>query len=125
MKVSGCSGGARLRVIASALKLERLRGPLDIDALSSSVKGMAVPTGRSRIGCESSSVKLLLGEGSDVHIRARNRMGKVVLPNAVSKGGLVDPDVAQATLGRGQAELVVEAVMSSVVLTDDRAGGAE
>ncbi len=121
----GVSGGARVRVIASALKLDRVRGALDIDAMSSSVKGIAVLTGPSRISCESSSVKLLLGEGSDVHIRARNRMGKVVLPNAVSTGGLVDPDVSEATLGAGRHELSVDAVMSSVFLTDDTGGGME
>jgi hypothetical protein len=119
IKVSGFDAGAKLRLIASALKLERMRGPLDIDALTSSVKGFAAPTGTSRIACESSSVKLILGAGSDVHIRARNRMGKVVLPTSVSKGGLVDPDVAEATVGAGRGELTVEAVMSSVILTGD------
>ncbi len=119
VKVSGLEAGAKLRLIASALKLERMRGPLDIDALTSSVKGLASPTGVSRISCESSSVKLLLGDGSDVRIRARNRMGKVVLPTAVSKGGLVDPDVAEATIGAGRGELTVDAVMSSVILTTD------
>ncbi len=119
VKVSGLEAGAKLRLIASALKLERMRGPLDIDALTSSVKGFAAPTGISRIACESSSVKLLLGDGSDVHIRARNRMGKVALPTSVSKGGLVDPDVAEATVGAGRGELTVDAVMSSVILTTD------
>lgn len=119
VKVSGLEHGAKLRVIATALKLERVRGPLDIDALSSSVKGFAAPTGTSRIASESSSVKLLLGRGTDVRIKARNRMGKVVLPTAVSKGGLVDPDVAEATVGAGHGELTVDAVMSSVVLSLD------
>jgi len=119
VKVSGLEHGARLRVIASALKLERVRGPLDIDALSASVKGFAAPTGTSRITSESSSVKLILGPGTDVKIKARNRMGKVVLPTAVSKGGLVDPDVAEATVGAGRGELTIDAVMSSVVLSLD------
>jgi hypothetical protein len=119
VKISGIEAGAKVRLIASALKLERVRGPLDVDALTSSVKGFAAPTGSSRIACESSSVKLLLGEGSDVHIRARNRMGKVVLPSAVSKGGMIDPDVAEAVVGPGRGELTVEAVMSSVMLTAD------
>jgi hypothetical protein len=117
--ISGMEAGARLRLIAAAAKLERVRGPLDLDALSSSVKGFAAPNGRSRIACESSSVKLLLGAGSDVRIRARNRMGKVVLPDTVSKGGLVDPDVVEAVVGAGRGELSIDAVMSSVALTED------
>lgn len=121
VRVSGIEGGATLRVIAAALKLERVRGPLDIDALSSSVKGFAAPTGRSRIACESSSVKLLLGAGTDVTITARNRLGKVVLPTVVSTGGLVDPEVTRAVVGQGRGELLIEAVMSSVMLTGDDA----
>jgi hypothetical protein len=122
LRLSGLEAGAKVRLIASALKLERVRGPLDIDALSSSVKGFAEPTGDSRIACESSSVKLILGRGTDTHITARNRMGKVVLPNAISKGGLVDPDVAQATVGSGRGELTIDAVMSSIMLTGDGQG---
>ncbi|MBK6872289.1 MAG: hypothetical protein IPG94_13195 [Kineosporiaceae bacterium] len=121
VKISGIEGGAKLRVIAAALKLERVRGPLDLDVLSSSVKGFAAPTGTSKIACESSSVKLLLGAGSDVRITARNRLGKVVLPTAVSKGGLVDPDVTEAVIGAGRGTLTIDAVMSSVMLTRDDA----
>ncbi|MFN8082547.1 MAG: hypothetical protein U0Q19_23595 [Kineosporiaceae bacterium] len=121
VKISGIEGGAKLRVIAAALKLERVRGPLDLDVLSSSVKGFAAPTGTSRIACESASVKLLLGAGSDVRITSRNRLGKVVLPTAVSKGGLVDPDVTEAVVGAGRGTLTIDAVMSSVMLTRDDA----
>lgn len=125
VRLSGLEGGARVRLIASALKLERVRGPLDVDAMSSSVKGFASPTGTSRIVAESSSVKLLLGPESDVHVRARNRMGKVVLPQAVSKGGLVDPDVAEARFGSGRGELTIDAVMSSVMLAGDAASARD
>lgn len=122
VKISGIEGGAKLRVIAAALKLERVRGPLDLDVLSSSVKGFAAPTGTSKIACESSSVKLLLGAGSDVRITARNRLGKVVLPTAVSKGGLVDPDVTEGAIGAGRGTLTIDALrMSSVMLTRDDA----
>jgi hypothetical protein len=46
-------------------------------------------------------------------------MGKVVLPDTVSKGGLVDPDVVEAVVGAGRGELSIDAVMSSVALTED------
>jgi hypothetical protein len=125
VRVSGLEGGVRLRLVASAAKIDRLRGPLDVDALTSSVKGSAAPTGASRIACESSSVKLQLDPGTDVHIRARNRMSKVVLPSAVSKGGLVDPDLCEAVVGDGTGELGIEAVMSSIVLGSSLGASAE
>jgi hypothetical protein len=127
LRVSGMEAGTKVRLIASALKLDRSRGPLDLDAFTSSVKGSATPSGSSRISAESSSVKLHLGAGTDTRITARNRMGKVVLPNAVSRAGLVDPEVTQATVGSGRGELAVDAVMSSVILTstDDEQLGAQ
>ena len=128
LRVSGMEAGVKVRLIASALKLERARGPLDLDAFTSSVKGVATPSGVSRISAESSSIKLHLGPGTDTRITARNRMGKVVLPHAVSRAGLVDPDVAQARVGAGRGELAVESVMSSVILTcedDEQPGDGE
>lgn len=125
VRVSGLTGGLKLRLIASALKLENVRGPLDLDLFTSSVKGVAVPTGTSRITCESSSVRLLLGQGSDLRIRASNRMGKVVLPGSVSKAGLVEPDAAESVLGAGTHLLTIEATISSVALVDDTSAGME
>jgi len=122
VRVSGLEAGVKVRLLASSLKLERARGPLDLDAFTSSVKGVASPSGTSRISSESSSVKLALGPGTDVQITARTRMGKVVLPNGVSKAGLADPDVAQARIGAGRGTLTVDSVMSSVILTSTEDG---
>ena len=39
VRMVGGESGARVRLLASALKVDRVRGPLDVDAVSSSVKG--------------------------------------------------------------------------------------
>lgn len=118
LRISGCEGGARIRVVAASLKLERVRGPLELDALSSSVKGTAAITGTSRISAESSSVKLLLLPGSDVRVSAgSNRLGKIVLPGHPQTAGARQESV----LGAGTGRLTVEGVMSSVALSAEAA----
>lgn len=118
LRVSGCEGGARIRLVAASLKLERVRGPLEIDALTSSVKGTAAVTGRSRISAESAAVKLTLLAGSDVRVSAaNNRMGKVVLPGNPKTG---HDYRTESILGSGEGSLVVEGIMSSIVLSADQ-----
>jgi hypothetical protein len=119
VRISGCEGGARIRVVAASVKLERVRGPLELDALSSSVKGTAAITGTSRISAESSSVKLMLLPGSDVRVAGgSNRLGKIVLPGHPSQapGGR-----QESVLGDGSGLLTVEGVMSSVSLSAEAA----
>jgi hypothetical protein len=122
VRIVGGEAGARIRLLASALKVDSLRGPLDLDAVSSSVKGTLGPSGASRISAESSSVKVALVAGTGVRINARNRMGKVVLPSGVTKGDMVDPGLREAVVGDGRGELAVEAVMSSVIVGADVIG---
>jgi hypothetical protein len=122
VRVVGGEAGARIRLLASALKVDVLRGPIDLDAVSSSVKGTLGPTGSSRISAESSSVKVGLVAGTGTRISARNRMGKVVLPTGVTKGDMVDPGLRECVVGDGRGELSVESVMSSVVIGADVIG---
>jgi hypothetical protein len=124
VRIVGGEAGARIRLLASALKVDSLRGPLDLDAVSSSVKGTLGPTGSSRISAESASVKVGLVAGTGVRINARNRMGKVVLPTGATKGDMVDPGLRDAVVGDGRGELAVESVMSSVVIGTDVIGSA-
>jgi hypothetical protein len=124
VRMVGGESGARVRLLASALKVDRVRGPLDVDAVSSSVKGTLGPSGSSRISAESSSVKVQLLAGTGVRIHARNRMGKVMLPSGVTKGDMVDPGIREAVVGDGSGELVVESVMSSVVIGADVIGAS-
>ena len=122
VRITGGEAGARLRLLASALKVDTLRGPLDLDAVSSSVKGTLGPSGSSRISAESSSVKVSLLAGTGVRIHARNRMGKVVLPTGLTKGDMVDPGIRDCVVGDGRGDLTVESVMSSVVIGADVIG---
>jgi hypothetical protein len=124
VRMVGGEAGARVRLLASALKVDRVRGPLDVDAVSSSVKGTLGPSGASRISAESSSVKVQLLAGTGVRIHARNRMGKVVLPSGVTKGDMVDPGIRESVVGDGRGELVIESVMSSVVIGADVIGAS-
>jgi hypothetical protein len=115
VRVSGCEGGARIRLVAASLKLDRVRGPLELDALTSSVKGTVAITGTSRISAESASVKLTLLPGSDVRVNAgSNRMGKVILPGRPEHG---PNHRLESVLGDGTGRLTVEGVMSSIVLS--------
>ncbi|HEY6797738.1 MAG TPA: hypothetical protein VI248_23935 [Kineosporiaceae bacterium] len=116
VRISGCEGGARIRAVAASLKLDRLRGPLQLDALTSSVKGSVSVTGDCRISAESASVKLTLLPGSDVRVSSSaNRLGKIVLPGSPQHG-----PVSESVLGNGSGRLVVDGVMSSVVLSADQ-----
>ena len=105
VRISGGEAGAKLRLFASALKVDGLRGPLDVDASSSSVKGTIGPSGASRIAAESSSVKVSLLAGTGVRIHVRNRMGKVVVPSGVTKGDMVEPGIRDSVVGDGSGEL--------------------
>jgi len=118
LRISGPEAGARVRLLASSLKVDRLRGPLDLDARTSSVKGTLGPTGQSRISTEQSSVKVSLLAGSGLRITATNRMGKVLLPGQVSKDGGFG-ETLQAQVGHGGATLTLDAVMSSVMITTE------
>jgi hypothetical protein len=122
VRLVGGEAGARIRLLASAMKVDVLRGPIDLDAVSSSVKGTLGPTGSSRISAESASVKVGLVAGTGVRITARNRMGKVVLPSGITKGDMVDPGMRECVIGDGRGELTVESVMSSVVIGADAIG---
>ena len=104
VRIVGGEAGARIRLLAPARsRSTRLRGPLDLDAVSSSVKGTIGPSGASRISAESSSVKVGLLAGTGVRIHARNRMGKVVLPSGMTKGDMVDPGLREAVDRRRRA----------------------
>jgi len=104
--------------VAASLKLERVRGPLEIDALTSSVKGTAALTGNSRISGESASVKLTLLAGSDVRVSAgSNRMGKIILPGHPQPGAA---HRSESVVGSGAGTLVVDGVMSSITIAAEQ-----
>jgi hypothetical protein len=125
VRISGGEAGAKMRLLAAAVKVDTLRGPLDVDASSSSFKGTIGPSGTSRIAAESSSVKVSLLAGTGVRIHVRNRMGKVVVPSGMTKGDMVEPGIRDSVVGDGSGELTVESVMSSVTIGTDGIGGSQ
>jgi hypothetical protein len=117
VKVTGTLAAVRARLAASSVKVDRLRSPLDLEAVSSSVKITGRPLGESRVLGESSSVRLSLPEDADLAIRASNRMSSLKLPGQSSNSFALEGDRTEATLGAGSNRLTVEAVMSSVTVT--------
>lgn len=116
VKAIGIEAGLRVHLVASSLRGEKLHGPLDVEAVSSSVKLTGIPTGDSRISCESSSVRLSLSPGSDLKITATNRMGRLVLPELPPSTLPFEGETTETTIGYGRDRLILEAVMSSVTV---------
>jgi hypothetical protein len=123
VKATGFKAGLRARLVASSLRGDKLHGPLDVEAVSSSVKLTGVPTGDSRIVCESSSVRLSLSAGSDLKITATNRMGRLVLPELPPSTLPFEGETSETTIGDGRDRLTLEAVMSSVTVNAQAWGG--
>ena len=124
LRVRGGEAGGDLRLVASSVGLEALRGPIRLEANSSSVKGGLAPVGECRILAEQSSVKVALLPGSDVRIKVRNRMSKVVLPERVGRSRTVKQEWAECVVGEGRGELTLDAMMSSIVLVSEIGYGA-
>jgi hypothetical protein len=126
LRLANLRAGVGLQVAATAVRFLDVHGPLEVDAISSSLKGTVGITGTSAIDCESTSVKVTVLPDTDVTVTVRNRMGKVELPQVtrhernLSKGGIVDPDLVTATIGSGAGTLAIDALMSSIMLFRDR-----
>jgi hypothetical protein len=116
IKVSGLKAGLQAHLVASSLKADKLHGYLDVEAFSSSVKLSAVPTGSSRLYCESSSARLTLLPDSDVTITATNRMSRLVLPDQPVSTLPFEGETSEVTIGAGRHQLSVEGLMSSVTV---------
>jgi hypothetical protein len=117
VKASGLDSGLRAHFVASSFKADKLRGVLDIEALSSSIKVSGIPTGNSRLYCESSSARLTLRAGADLKITATNRMGRLVLPELPPSRLPFEGEVSEVVIGEGRDKLNVESVMSSVIVS--------
>jgi hypothetical protein len=114
VKLTGFESRVRAHLVASSLKADKLHCEFDIEAFSSSIKLTAIPTGNSRLYCESSSVRLSLPTGADVKITATNRMGRLVLPERPPSTLPFEGETSEVTIGEGREQLRLEAVMSSV-----------
>jgi hypothetical protein len=114
VKLTGFGSRVRAHLVASSLRADKLHCEFDIEGFSSSIKLTAIPTGNSRLYCESSSVRLSLPTGSDVKITATNRMGRLVLPERPPSTLPFEGETSEVTIGEGRDQLRLEAVMSSV-----------
>jgi hypothetical protein len=120
IQVVGTRAGGRIRLLACSLDLRDVSGPLDVDAMASSVTGSVIPRDSSRISAECSAVRLVLQPGSDLRVQAQNRMGKIVLPGGRIAAATMESERSSCVVGSGRDELQVEALMSSVVLAVGR-----
>jgi hypothetical protein len=111
------SDGARaldhVRVTAGSARITGVTVPVDVLVQAGSVTlGMVATEGRSRVRCESGSLKVHLGAGSNVRVRTDVQLGKVVVDGpGLPRGG--DKEAREVTIGDGRAELDVSAVMGS------------
>lgn len=118
LRLASIEAGTRMRLLACSLKVDRLRGPLDLDARTSSIKGTLGPTGTSRISLEQSSMKVTLLPDVSLELSATNRMSKVVLPGTSAKGAGVGETVS-SRIGSASGSLSIDASMSSVLVSSD------
>ena len=81
-----------------------------------SIRAAGVPVeGDSRITCLAGSVRLHLGRGSDVRVRARAQMGKVRIEGARrSESTGIGSSTEELVLGEGRASLEIDASMGSI-----------
>jgi len=117
VKLTGLVAGVSARLVACSLKLDKTRCQLDLSATSSSLKLTAIPTGNSRLKCESSSARLVLPAGTDLTITASNRMGQLSLPDRQVSTLPFEGETSEVTIGDGRDHLSLEAVMSSVTVS--------
>jgi hypothetical protein len=118
VRLAGMEAGVRARLLACSFKVDRLRGPVDLDLRTSSMKGTLGPTGSSRISVEQSSLKIALLPDVGVDLSATNRMSKIMLPGVTSKGAGTGETI-RSRVGSGVADLAIDALMSSVAVTCD------
>jgi hypothetical protein len=117
VKLTGFESGLRAHLVASSLKADKVHCEFDVEAFSSSIKLTAIPTGNSRLYCESSSARLSLPSGTDLKITATNRMGRLVLPERAPSTLPFEGETSEVTIGDGRAQLRLESVMSSVTVS--------
>lgn len=102
-----------VRVTAGSAKVRGVTVPIDLLVQAGSVSlAMVATEGRSRVRCESGSLKLHLGAGSHVRVRTDVQLGKVTVdPPSLSPGG--EKEAREIVVGRGTAELDLAVLMGS------------
>lgn len=110
--VTGMTGGLNLRVVASAVRLQHVAGPVALDLQTSSAKGsVLLASGQSQVRGTMSSLDLHLDPGSNVRVAMAAELGSVKLAGAKAVGTGMNESVA-GVIGEGLAELDVRMTMS-------------
>lgn len=100
-----------VRVTGGSLRVTGVEEPIDLLVQAGSAQLETRQThGRSRLRCESGSLHVTLGAGSDARVRDDVQLGRfIVRPERVRKGH-------EFVVGTGAAEVDVEVVMGTVTL---------
>lgn len=108
----GTRGPLRVELSAGSARLEDIAAPFDISASAGSIALRArVDRGESRIRCEAGSASVVLLPGSNVRVRARSVLGRLLLPQPAGPVGFGADDQGETVVGEGAATLDVEANM--------------
>lgn len=114
LSVRGTRGPLRVELSAGSARLEDIAAPFDISASAGSIALRArIDRGESRIRCEAGSASVVLLPGSNVRVRARSVLGRLLLPQPAGTGGFGMGDERETVVGDGLATLDLEANMGS------------
>jgi hypothetical protein len=116
IRVEGVRGPISAEVQAGTCTIEGFRSPLDLSLQAGSLRGRGILTsGASKIRSEAGSVHLILEQGSNVKVRARSTMGRIVMGHDEPKEVFVlGGGSRELTVGDGSATLDIDATMGSV-----------
>jgi hypothetical protein len=116
VRINDLRGPITASVQAGSTVIEGFRGPLRLSSQAGSIRATGVPVaGDSRITCMAGSVRLHLGRGSDVRVRARAQMGRVRIEGARrSESTGIGSSTEELVLGEGRASLEIDASMGSI-----------
>ncbi|MHB8294402.1 MAG: DUF4097 family beta strand repeat-containing protein [Acidimicrobiales bacterium] len=115
--VSELSSHVAVRVSAGSASLERLAGSCDVDVKAGSLRfeGSIGPGQRCRLRCEAGSVSVQLpAEGSNVKVRARTSLGRLVLDGIEDLAAWSVDQERELVLGDGAGSLEAESLMGLV-----------
>lgn len=115
VQIRGLSGRIRAAVHAGSTTIEDFTGPLTLASQAGTIRARGIlREGDSTISCQAGSVRLELGRGSNVRVRARAHMGRVHIDGVKRPASLAIGGSDELVVGDGRATLEIEATMGSI-----------
>ncbi len=109
LRVGGIIGPLTGVVQAGNCAIEGFRGPIDLAVTAGNIDARGrLDSGASSIRCQMGEVDVALAKDSNVQIRARNRVGEVLIE------GVEETNSNFVTLGSGAGRLAIDCTMGSV-----------